>query len=155
MNLTNRRIWLTGASSGIGEALAYECAQKGARLILSARNEIKLQEVKQQLINSDSHIIVPLDLSQADTIKAIVEPVIEQYGAIDILINNGGISQKGLSRETLTSVQRQVMEVNYFGTIAMTQAVLPTMIKAQKGMIASVASVAGLVGGKSMSGYSA
>jgi len=155
MNLNNKLIWITGASSGIGEALAIECANKGAVLILSARNESKLVQVKQQLTNSARHIVVPLDLAKSDEIKAIVEPVIAQYGAIDILINNSGISQKGLARDTLTSVQRQVMEVNYFGTISMTQAILPSMIAAQKGMIASIASVAGLVGGKSMSGYSA
>jgi len=155
MNLANKTIWLTGASSGIGEALAFECAKKGAKLILSARNEEKLRQVKQRLDNSDRHLVVPLDLAQADSLKAIVDPVIAQCGNIDILINNGGISQKGLARDTLTSVQRKVMEVNYFGTIAMTQTLLPSMIAAKKGMIASVASVAGLVGGKSMSGYSA
>jgi len=155
MNLANKIIWITGASSGIGEALAVVCAKKGAKLIISARNEEKLNQLKLSLDNSDSHIVVPLDLAQPELLADIIEPIIESCGSIDILINNGGIGQRGPARETLLEVQRKVMEVNYFGSIAMTQAILPAMIKAQTGLIATVASVAGLVGGKSMSGYSA
>ena len=159
MNIKNKKIWITGASSGIGEALAIECAKQGAILVLSARNETKLNELKAQLINSESHQVVLLDLAKADEVTAIVNQYISEHGTVDILINNGGVSQRGSARETQLNVQRQVMEVNYFGTVAITQALLPSMLLAtnesSKAMIVTVSSVAGKVGGKSMSGYSA
>jgi len=154
MNINKKTIWITGASSGIGEALAIECARQGAKLILSARNKEKLQSLKSQLVNSTQHIVLPLDLSEPENLAAKVETTIES-NTIDILINNGGISQRGTARDTNLSVQRQVMEVNYFGTIALTQCVLPKMLSAKVGMIVTVSSVAGKVGGQSMSGYSA
>ena len=154
MNITHKTIWITGASSGIGEALAIACANKGAKLILSARNEDKLNALKARLINTEQHIVFPLDLSDPENIAAHVQTIIDNY-AIDILINNGGVAQRGTARETKLSVQRQVMEVNYFGTIALTQCVIPKMLAAKKGMIVTVSSVAGKVGGQSMSGYSA
>ena len=155
MNIKDKTIWITGASSGIGEAVARECAQQGARVILSSRNQAQLNCVKQSLVNADKHIIVPMDLSQPETIANIVNTVMPEIKTVDVLINNGGVGQRGFACETDILVQRKVMEVNYFGAIAMTQAVLPFMKKHGGGMIATVASVAGLVGGKSMAGYSA
>lgn len=155
LDIKNKVIWITGASSGIGEALAKACADKGAKLVLSARNTDKLNQLKNELPHSANHRVVPLDLANPEGIADIVSPAISTIGAIDILVNNGGISQRGFAINTELSVQKQVMEVNYFGTIAMTQAVLGHMKKAGRGMIVNVASVAGLVGGKSMSGYSA
>ncbi len=155
MNIVNKTIWITGASSGIGEAFAIECANKGARLILSARNEEQLQVLKSRLPNSEQHIVAALDLSKPEQLVDIVRTVITQVKHIDILVNNGGIAQRGSARDTTLEVQRKVMEVNYFGLVAMTQAVLPYMLENKKGMVVSVSSVAGKVGGKSMSGYSA
>lgn len=152
MNINNKKIWITGASSGIGEALAIECAKQGASLVLSARNEEKLHLLKDQLTNSERHQVIPLDLANTEQITCIVNDYINEHGTVDILVNNGGIAQRGSARETKLDVQRQVMEVNYFGTVAMTQAIFPTMTN---GMIVTVSSVAGKVGGKSMSGYSA
>jgi len=155
MNIKNKKIWITGASSGIGEALAIECAKQGAILILSARNEEKLNLVKSQLINSDIHIVVPLDLAESEQVTEIVQSYVKKHGDVDILINNGGLSQRGTARSTELSVQRKVMEVNYFGTVAITQALLPSLLAQGKGMVVTVSSVAGKVGGQSMSGYSA
>ncbi|WP_448548943.1 SDR family NAD(P)-dependent oxidoreductase [Thalassotalea fusca] len=155
MDLKNKTMWITGASSGIGEAVARVCAAKGAFLILSARNEEKLAALKAELPNSEKHLVAPLDLSRAEDIPSRVAAVLKKIEKVDVLLNNGGIGQRGPARETILDVQRKVMEVNYFGTIALTQAILPSMIKAKSGMIATVASVAGLVGGKSMAGYSA
>jgi short-subunit dehydrogenase len=152
MNINNKKIWITGASSGIGEALAIECAKQGAVLVLSARNEEKLNSLKKQLTNSEYHHVLPLDLSNSAQITDIANDYINEHGPVDVLVNNGGISQRGTARETKLDVQRQVMEVNYFGTIALTQAVFPTM---KNGMVVTISSVAGKVGGKSMSGYSA
>ena len=159
MNINNKKIWITGASSGIGEALAIECAKQGASLILSARSKDKLILLKEQLTNSEQHQVVPIDLANAEQVTSIVSNYINEHGGVDILVNNGGISQRGSARETSLDVQRKVMEVNYFGTVAMTQAVLPSMLSTASekatGMIVTVSSVAGKVGGKSMSGYSA
>lgn len=155
MEIKDKLIWITGASSGIGEALAIVCAQQGGKLILSARNQEKLQQLKSRLNNSEQHVVVPLDLSKPAELADDLTSIIEQYGPIDILVNNGGIAQRGTARETSLDVQRQVMEVNYFGSVAMTQLVLPGMLNKQAGMIVTIASVAGKVGGKSMSGYSA
>jgi len=152
MNINNKKIWITGASSGIGEALAIECAKQGASLILSARNEDKLNLLKEQLPNSERHQVIPLDLANTEQVTSIVSQYINDHGTVDILVNNGGIAQRGTARETKLAVQRHVMEVNYFGTVAITQAVFPSMTN---GMIVTVSSVAGKVGGKSMSGYSA
>lgn len=155
MIIKDKVIWITGASSGIGEAVARVCAQKGAKLVLSARSEEKLQKLREELVNPESHWIVPLDLSDAVQLEKTVTTALADIGTVDVLLNNGGIGQRGFAIDTKLEVQRKVMEVNYFGTIAMTQAVLPSMIKKGSGMIATVASVAGLVGGKSMAGYSA
>lgn len=159
MNINNKKIWITGASSGIGEALAIECAKLGASLVLSARNEQKLNELKEKLVNTEQHHVVPLDLANTEEVTNIVAQYIKEHGTVDVLVNNGGIAQRGTARETKLDVQRQVMEVNYFGTVAITQAVFPSMLSTTnnkpKGMIVTVSSVAGKVGGKSMSGYSA
>jgi len=155
MDINKKNVWITGASSGIGEAVARVCAEKGARLILSARSKDKLQALQRELPNSEQHIVVPIDLSDAEQIPACVNEVLDKIKTVDVLLNNGGVGQRGAAKDTILDVQRKVMEVNYFGTIAMTQAVMPAMIKARSGMIATVASVAGLVGGKSMAGYSA
>jgi len=152
MNINNKKIWITGASSGIGEALAIECAKQGAILVLSARSEDKLHSLKNQLDNSELHQVVPLDLANSEQVTSIVNDYINEHGSVDILVNNGGVSQRSTARETKLDVQRKIMEVNYFGTVAITQAIFPSMTN---GMIVTVSSVAGKVGGKGMSGYSA
>jgi dehydrogenase/reductase SDR family member 7B len=154
MDVKNKIIWLTGASSGIGEGLAIALAKQGAKLILSARQEGKLIQLKQQLTNSDLHRVVPLDLADSTNFNSRLSVIISEMGNIDILINNAGISLRSTARETQLAVHRQVMEVNYFGTIAMTQTILPNMLSAGSGMIVTIASVAGKVAGKGMSGYS-
>ena len=129
MNLEGKTVWLTGASSGIGKALAFELAEKGVRLVLSSRNEEALEQVRSQLANSEHHLVIPLDLSEPDSLSEKAERVFNQGVSVDILINNGGIGQRGFACETQLDVQRKVMEVNYFGTVTMTQAVLPHMKK--------------------------
>jgi short-subunit dehydrogenase len=154
MKIKDKLIWITGASSGIGKALAEELASRGAKLILSARNEQQLQALQSSLPNSQLHHVVPLDLAEADSLAAVARLVDESIGPVDILINNGGISQRSTALATRLEVQRKVMEVNYFGTIALTTAVAPQIIKNGGGMVVNIASVAGKVGGKSMAGYS-
>jgi short-subunit dehydrogenase len=152
MQVNDKVIWVTGASSGIGKALSQALAEEGAQLILSSRNEEQLQALKQSLPNSDNHRVLALDLSEPEALESRVNTLADQH--IDMLINNGGISQRGLARNIQLNVHRDVMEINYFGTIQLTQLALPKLIKS-KGMVVNISSVAGKVGGQSMSGYAA
>ncbi len=147
MQYNNKTVWITGASSGIGKELAIQFAALGAKVILSARSVDKLNELKQSL-HGDGHIIVPLDLSAPEAVLAQVTDLMSTLPAIDILINNGGGSQRSLFLENDFNVYRQLMEVNYFGLIALTKAVAPTMVARQSGSIVSISSVAGIVGSK-------
>ncbi len=152
----NKTIWITGASSGIGEALAYAFAQHGARLILSARNVDKLAKVKEQCLQYGGEAIVqPLDLSDFDRIPQKINPILEMYPKIDILVNNGGISQRGLVQETKLEVTKRILDVNFLGQVAMTKAVLPTMLSHKLGHIVVISSVVGKFGTPRRSSYSA
>jgi short-subunit dehydrogenase len=156
-SLNNKVIWLTGASSGIGEALAYELARKGTKLILSARRKVELERVKGNCPKeSQPNIrVLPLDLSQSATLMLSTEAAIQIFGHIDILINNGGISQRGLVKDTNIEVDRKLMEINYFGTVALTKYLLPHFIKQRHGHYVVVSSLTGKFGTPYRSGYAA
>lgn len=156
-DLTNKVIWLTGASSGIGEALAYALARKGARLILSARRKDELARVKGNCPSDAQPLIklLPLDLAQAETLQLSVEAAIQIFGTVDMLINNGGISQRSLVAATDLSVDRRIMEVNYFGAIALTKYLLPHFIQRKGGHFVIVSSLTGKFGTPYRSGYAA
>lgn len=148
-------IWLTGASSGIGEALAYTLARRGARLILSSRKKEELERVKGScLVEAQNNIrILPVDLSKSETLKVSTQAAIQFFGHIDILINNGGISQRSLAKGTELNVDRKLMEVNYFGTVALTKYLLPYMLKRKSGHFVTVTSLVGKFGSPFRSGY--
>lgn len=153
MNFNNKTVWITGASSGIGKELAIQFAQLGAQVILSARNVEKLQQLSNELAGTQ-HKVIPLDLSQPEQVLEYVTKNINDIGKVDILINNGGVSQRSLFLENDFSVYRQLMEVNYFGLVALTKAVLPSMVKNGGGSVVSISSVAGKVGSQFRTGYS-
>lgn len=155
--LNNKVIWLTGASSGIGEAVAYELAKKGARLILSARRKEELERVKKNCVSDspDNIRIFQLDLADPDTLEAATQSVIQIFGHVDILINNGGISQRSMVQETSLEVYRRIMEVNFFSAIALTKYILPHFVTRKSGHVATLSSVAGKVGTPYRSGYAA
>lgn len=157
MSVKNKVIWLTGASSGIGEALTYELARQGARLILSSRRKEELERVKGNCpTDQQANIrILPLDLAEANTLKLSTEAAIQIFGHIDILINNGGISQRSLAKETTVDVDRKIMEVDYFGTLALTKYLLPHFLKRKTGHYVTVSSVMGIIGTPYRSGYAA
>jgi len=161
MNVKNKVVWLTGASSGIGESLAYELAKRGAKLILSARREEVLNKVKQKCLelnsslNDDDIKVLTLDLEQTQELNDKASQAIKLFGAVDILINNGGISQRSLAFETSVEVDERLMKINYIGTVALTKAVLPTMVKAKRGQIVTVSSMVGKFGTPYRSGYAA
>lgn len=147
MNLTNKVVWVTGASSGIGEAICYELAKHQCKIILSARRKSELERVRKNLnIANKDVLILPIDLEQSNAAKGWVKTVVDQFGRIDVLINNGGISQKSLVAETTEEVERKVMEVNYFGNVALTKAVVPYMSKQQEGKIVVTTSILGKFG---------
>lgn len=156
-SLAHRVIWLTGASSGIGEALAYELAKHRVKLILSARRKEELERVKGNCLKEAQPDIrvLPLDLSRAETLKLCTEAAIQLFGHIDILINNGGISQRSLVRDTTIDVDRRIMEVNYFGTVALTKNLLPHFLARKGGRYVVVSSLTGKFGTPYRSGYSA
>jgi len=156
MFYSDKCVWIIGASSGIGEALAIELSKQNTRLIISSRNEPKLSQIKKECeANGSDCTIIPLDLSKADSFKEKAALAYAQFNQLDYLIINGGISQRSYIKETPLEIDRQLMEVNYFGHIAITKAVLPYMIKQQSGHIATVSSIVGVFGFPLRSAYSA
>ena len=152
--IKNKVIWITGASSGIGEGLAYESAKQGAKLILSARREKELERVKKACQLPDEDILVlPLDLNEYSGMEEKVNRVIEHFGRIDILVNNGGISQRSLAKDTDFSVYEKLINIDYLGTVALSKAVLPVFIRQQHGHFAVVTSLMGKFGSPLRSGY--
>jgi len=150
----NKTVWITGASSGIGEALTYELAKKGAKLILSARREEELKRVQQQA-GAPNIYVLPLDLEAAATFPSKVQEAVSAFGQIDIMIHNGGISQRGTVKDTLPAVQRKVMEVDYFSYIELTRLLLPHMQQRKTGHIVAISSVMGKIGTPMRSAYAA
>lgn len=154
-NFENKIVWITGASSGIGEELAVQLAEKGCTLVLSARREEALKRVKSKLANADSHLVLPLDLAENKDFPSEVEKVTEQFGRIDFLFNCGGISQRSEVASTLLEVDRKIMEVNYFGNIALCKAVLPVMQRQKGGHFVVISSISGKFGFFMRSAYAA
>ena len=125
--LEDKIVWITGASSGIGQALARQLNALGCTVVLSSRNETLLEVVQNNLPNPDKSMVLPLDLTKQEEFVPATEKVIDRFKDIDILINNGGISQRSFASETPIDIDRAIMEVNYFGHIGLTKAVLPFM----------------------------
>lgn len=156
-DFNNKVVWITGASSGIGEALALELAANGAQIIFSARREAALRAVKNRCdANSNrEHLILPLDITDESSLPDAVQHALSLSGRIDVLINNAGISQRSSCLTTKMTTYRALFEVDVFGPIALTKAVLPVMIKQGSGHVVVVASVAGKMGVPFRTGYAA
>lgn len=153
--MSNPVIWITGASSGIGEACARKFSKEGYAVILSARNLTELQRVASLCADPDLVRILPLDLSKSEEMPRKVAEAMGFFGHVDILLHNGGISQRSLVRETKLEVDRRLMEVNYFGTVALTKAILPHFIRRKSGQFGVVASLVGKFGSPFRSSYAA
>jgi short-subunit dehydrogenase len=151
-----KTVWITGASSGIGEALVKALAKKGANLILSSRKEEDLRRVQKEAGLSDSVcLILPLDLANPDSMQEVTQKAIAKFGKVDILINNGGVSQRSFAMNTSLKVERQIMEVNFFGTVALTKSLIPYMIEQHGGQLVVISSISGKFGFYLRSAYSA
>lgn len=154
MDYQDQTVWITGASSGIGKAFAKAFYAEGANLVLSSRRTEALNEVKEELKGDDDRILIlPLDLTESETFEQKTEEALNRFGKIDVLINNGGVSQRATVMDSDLSTIRRLMEINYFGSVGLTKAVLPHMVERQKGHVLVTSSVAGKIGTKFRSGY--
>lgn len=150
-SLKNKVVWITGASSGIGEHLAYELAKAGCRLILSARRQPELEGVRNKCIDRynllpENILVIPLDMVEFKTHKAAVDTVIKRFSQIDILVNNAGRSQRAEWIKTTLEVDQQVLNVNVLGVLSLTKEVIPYMVKRHEGHIVNTSSLAGKLG---------
>ncbi|WP_347841057.1 SDR family NAD(P)-dependent oxidoreductase [uncultured Draconibacterium sp.] len=156
MDFTGKTIWITGASSGIGKAVAIELSAYDVKLILSGRNEQALKETERQCTqNGCSAIVLPFDLGNEQSVKNAADYIYKNKIKLDALYQFGGISQRSFVHETPVSVDRKIFEINYFGTIALTKLVLPEMIKNGGGHLAVTSSIVGKFGFPYRSSYSA
>ena len=143
MILNNKTVWITGASSGVGKSLAIALSKYDCKLILSSRRKEALEDVKTQCKTPNLVYILPLDLADTDPMKAIAKEAVSAFGTIDILVNNGGISQRSPIIETSIDVDRKLMEVDYLGTVALSKALLPHYVAQQSGHYVVVSSLMG------------
>jgi short-subunit dehydrogenase len=157
MNIKDSVVWITGASSGIGEAVALAMFNRGATVVLSARNMEKLQRRKAEFeaVDKDRCHVVPFDITSTPEILDAVMKVKKRVPRIDILVNNAGVSQRSYAIDTSVEVDRRLFEVDFFGTITLTKALLPWMISSGGGHIAVISSMAGKYGFRMRTAYSA
>lgn len=151
----NKVIWITGASSGIGAEMAMALSNHKNTLILSARNTQKIEEVKKKCETTGAIHIIPLDLCEHDQLEIIFKNNLSILSQVDIMIHNGGISQRSLTTETQFSVYKKLMDTNYLGAVKLSSLLLPYFTKKSSGHFAVISSIAGKIGVPVRSGYSA
>ncbi|GAB4338659.1 MAG: SDR family NAD(P)-dependent oxidoreductase [Flammeovirgaceae bacterium] len=146
-SLKGKTVWITGASSGIGEALAIVLSKEGANVVLSARREEELLRVQQKAeLNDENSLVLPLDVEKTDSFPKKYMLLKEKFGRLDILINNAGISQRAFFKDTDLSVCKRIIDINFFGTVALTKCVLNDFIAQKSGLFVTVTSVTGKYG---------
>ena len=156
ITIKNKTVWITGASSGIGEALAYQFAKEGAKLILSARRENELQRVAKATGLADSDVLVlSMDMLEFDKFPEKVKAVIEHFGQIDFIVQNAGVSQRSYVKDTKFQVYRDLMELDFFSVVSFTQALLPYLTERKSGHFIVISSIAGKIGVPLRGGYGA
>jgi len=152
MVFQNKTIIITGASSGIGKALAIACLEQGARVALCARNVEKLQEAFHSFDNNNL-LLQAADVSKEEDCSSFVDAVVRKWGTIDVLVNNAGISMRALFEDADLSVIRNLMDINFWGTVYMSKFALPQILRS-KGIICGISSIAGYRGLPARTGYS-
>lgn len=153
-NFKDQVMWITGASSGIGEALAIAATAEGCKVVLSARRRDELERVA-KLCQGAETLVLPLDLSKPEEFEPATAQVLAKFGRIDIMVHNGGLSNRSWVKDTHIDVHRRLMEVNYFGYVGLTKAVLPSMQARRSGQFVVVSSVMGKIGTPMRSAYAA
>lgn len=147
MNLTNKVVWITGASSGIGEALAHEFAKEGAKLVLSARRMEELERVKKELGLPDSSVLkLPIDMLRPEEFAAKTQAVLEYFGQIDVLVPNAGVSQREKFLDVAPADFKKLMDTNFTNVVLLTREVLPYLVAQKSGGILVTSSVSGKIG---------
>ncbi len=153
--MKDKIVIITGASSGIGKALAYEFGNKGAKVVLAARNLAKLLEIATDLNKSGIQAIaVQTDVTIENDCRLLIEKTLEHFGKIDILINNAGISMRALFIDLQLDVMRRLMDTNYWGTVYCTKFALPHLLNSG-GSLVGVISIGGYIGMPGRSAYAA
>lgn len=154
----SERVWIVGASSGIGEAMALEYAARGASVNLSARRIERLEQVaasvRERSPSAAAHV-VPLDVTHNEQISEATDKAWNAFEGLDTVVLCAGVSQRSLAQDTIVDVDRRLMEINYFGPIAITKALLPRMIAQRSGRFIVISSIAGRVGTPMRSAYAA
>ncbi|HUP92040.1 MAG TPA: SDR family NAD(P)-dependent oxidoreductase [Solimonas sp.] len=153
-DLASKVVWITGASSGIGEALALDASRRGAKLVLSSRRESELARVRSLCAKPAEVALLPLDLTAFD-VDAAAAKAAGFLGPVDVLVNNAGWSQRSLTLDTQMQTYRQLMELDFFAPVALTRAVLPGMVARGGGHVLMVGSVVSKFGAPLRSGYAA
>lgn len=153
--LTNKTVWITGASSGIGEALAMRAARRGAKLVLSARRESELERVRQACPRPQDVAVLPVDLASLDDAPSLANQASRFFGPVDVLVNNAGISQRTALLETDMSAYRRLMEIDLFAPMALTRALAPRWVERGDGHCVVVSSVFGHIAMARRTGYAA
>jgi dehydrogenase/reductase SDR family protein 7B len=154
MRFRDKVVWVTGASSGIGEATAMAFSREGAKLVLSSRNGAELERVR-KACDGEGHLVLPLDLMRYDSLADATSQVLRHFDHVDVLVHSGGVSQRSLAADTDLATDRAIMDLNFFGTVALTKAVLPSMLARKSGHIVPISSVVGYVGTPLRSTYAA
>jgi short-subunit dehydrogenase len=152
-DFVNKTAWVTGASSGIGEALSLELSARGAKAILSGRRVEELKRVAAACRGET--LILPFEATDYAALPAIVAKALSWKGGVDLLINNAGVSQRSLALDTEFETYRRLMEIDFFAPLRLTQMVLPSMVERRSGHISVISSVAGKVGAPLRTGYCA
>ena len=154
-NINDKIFWITGASSGIGEQLLYSLNEKGARVIISARQEDQLIRIKNNCRNPDMVVAVPLDLLKHDTLFEIANEALSIWGTIDTLIHNAGVVCKDLVTNIPSALDKKIMDINYFGPLILTKEILPSMIRKGSGQFVITGSLSSKFGVPTLSAYAA
>jgi len=158
MKKDHQVVWIVGASSGIGKALAQEMASQGHSIVLSARNQAALKSVALTLTNATNnskHLVLPLDLEIPTQFEPAFKQAIDYFGKIDMLVLCGGVSQRAFAEASPMELDRKIMEINYFGTIGLTKTILPYFIQRKQGHFVVISSISGKFGFFLRSAYSA
>lgn len=155
MKLQGQIIWVTGASSGVGEALAKALSQEGCKLLISARNEAKLEEVRADCKHPERVQILPLDLDQTEELPAKTKAALALFGDLDAVVHCAGLSQRSRAEDTILAVDERLMRVNYLAPVSISKNLLPHFLARKKGQIVIISSVTGKYGTPLRSGYAA
>lgn len=154
ISFKDRLAWVTGASSGIGLSITRQLAQEGAKLIISGRRVDELNQLKSECLKYTAFCeIVPFDLSVPGEVLNAARTVLEKYGPVYLLVNNGGVSQRSKVYETPVEIDRKIMEIDFFSYVTLTKALLPSMMERKEGYIAVTSSISGKFGFHQRSAY--